>query len=386
MIYQRGPISRLEISEKLELALPTITTNVATLIAKGLVKEVENAPRAEKTLGRRTTLIDIAEDSRYFIGIEMRGALRRACVSDYRGNRLYTAADDTFYADYEENIRATCEMAKKLLSREDVRDKIAGVGICVPGLVDSGKGILRVHPGYQWRNKDLRRDAARLLGYEGPISVENNACARAYGAHLFHQDLLREAQSFAYLYISAGIACPLCFNSLSPGGTIAGEGEVGHMVMDPAGPVCSCGNRGCLEAYASERAVLDRAAVALRTGHAPILRKLCPGPEEISIEKVLEAQDQGDPAILAIMEDAVTRLGLAIANIDNFVRPDTMLIESKFFLQERNRIRLLEVIHQNLYTETVMDVKFSFVPPDAFSGALGAAAAAIREDLKAYVE
>ena len=386
VIYHSGPISRLEVSERLGLALPTITTNVNVLIGKGLVREVEDAVQPVKTLGRRTTLIDIAADSRYFLGIEMRGALRRLCVADYRGNVIRTLEDNTFYDQYEENLNATCALAKKLMQHRDVRAKLAGIGICVPGLVDSQKGILRVHPGYGWKNRNLRRDVQELLGYEGPISVENNACARAYGAYMFRQDLLRDAESFAYLFISTGIACPLFFNSLSAGGSIAGEGEVGHMVMDPDGPRCSCGNHGCLEAYSSERAVISACKEALAKGGAPRLRAIAADPAAPTVEEILTAQEEGDSLVVEVMNSAVRHMGLAVANIDNFMRPDCMLIESKLYNTPENRRLMLEVIHKNLYTETIQDVKFNFVPHDEFSGALGAVAAAVRRDMEEYVE
>ncbi len=386
-IYHLGPISRLEISERLGLTLPTITTNVASLITKGLVKEVDYLVSPAKTLGRRTSLIDIVEDSKYFLGVEMRGSLRRACITDYRGNVLKALKDDTFYADYDECIQATGAMIKRLIRNSKLpKDKIALLGICTPGLVDTDEGVLTMHPGYKWENKPVAADIARCTGYTGEVVVENNARARAYGAHLFCQDYLKKAKNFAYLYVSAGLACPLFTNSISFHGNISGSGEVGHMVMDPDGPKCSCGNNGCLEAYSSERAVIEACTEAIAQGRAPILTDLCADKTAPTIYEILKAQAAGDAAAQAIMEDAVRHLGLAIANIDNFVRPDSILIECNYFEHLPNRELLLSVIHKNLYTATPADVKFSFITPDPFSGAKGAAAVAICKDLETYVE
>ena len=158
------------------------------------------------------------------------------------------------------------------------------------------------------------------------------------------------------------------------------------MVMAPEGPLCSCGNHGCLEAYSSERAVIAACAEALAKGGAHRLRAIAANPAAPAVEEILAAQEEGDPQVLEIMESAVRHLGLAIANIDNFMRPDCMLIESKLYNAPENRRLLLEVIHKNLYTETIQDVKFNFVANHDFSGALGAVAAAVRRDLEEYVE
>ena len=113
---------------------------------------------------------------------------------------------------------------------------------------------------------------------------------------------------------------------------------------------------------------------------------MCADKAAPTICEILKAQAAGDAATQAIMEDAVRHLGLAIANIDNFVRPDSILIECNYFEHLPNRELLLSVIHKNLYTATPADVKFSFITPDPFSGAKGAAAVAICKDLETYVE
>ncbi|MDF2510743.1 MAG: hypothetical protein K0S04_609 [Herbinix sp.] len=387
MIYHDGPISRIEISEKLSLTLPTITTTVNFLLSKGLIKEVENTKASEKALGRKASLIDIEDDGGYFIGIEMRGALRRACITDYRGKSLKTIADDTAYYDYDEAITQTCELVKKLLRTSKIpKAKIAGIGLCLPGLVDRNEGILTVHPGYGWENKNVRSDLSRLLNYSGPISIENNAGARAYGSYLFGHERMDNYQSFAYFLVSTGIACPLMYTHLSFHESIIGQGEVGHMIIDSSGPVCNCGNHGCLEAFSSERAIIANCIEAIHKGQATILSQLCNNTDAPTIYEILQAQSEGDQTINTILENAIFHLGIAIANIDNFVKPQCILIDSHLFQSQKNQEQLMSVIHKNLYTATNMDTEFLFVEPNEFSGAEGAAAVAVQNDLKTFIE
>lgn len=387
IIYHDGPISRIEISEKLSLTLPTITTTVNFLLSKGLIKEVENTKASEKALGRKASLIDISDTVGYFIGIEMRGALRRACITDYRGRSIKTISDDTAYNDYDEAINETCELVKKLLRISKIpKTKIAGIGLCLPGLVDRDEGILIVHPGYGWENKNVSRDISRLLNYSGPVSIENNACARAYGSYLFNHELMDGYQSFAYFLVSTGIACPLMHTYLRFHESIIGQGEVGHMVIDSNGPLCKCGNHGCLEAFSSERVIISRCADALQKGQSDILKQICADPASPTISEIIQAQSEGDESINAILENSIFYLGIAIANIDNFVKPQCILIDSHLFQNQKNKDYLTKVIHQNLYTATNTDTTFIFVDPNEFSGAEGAAAVAVQNDLKTFIE
>jgi predicted NBD/HSP70 family sugar kinase len=387
MIYHDGPISRIEISEKLSLTLPTITTTVNFLLSKGLIKEVENTKASGKTLGRKASLIDISDDGGYFIGIETRGTLRRACITDYRGKLIKSIADDTAYSDYDEIMTETAELVKKLLRNSKIpKAKIAGIGLCIPGLVDRNKGKLIVLPGYEWKNKDLKGDLSRLLNYDGPISIENNACARAYGSYLFDHESMDHYHSFAYFMVSTGIACPLMYTHDRFRESIIGQGEVGHMVVDSHGPLCRCGNHGCLEAFSSERAIISNCISELNKGKADILRRICLNAESPTIYEIIKAQSEGDQSVNAILEDAVYHMGIGIANIDNFVRPKCILIDSNIFQNQKNKDQLMDIIHRNLYTATDIDTNFMFVEPDIYSGALGAAAAAVQNDLKTFIE
>lgn len=385
-IYHFGPVRRADVARRLDLTLPTITTNINSMMARGIVRETGSVQPGSRFVGRKAHLVDIVPESRHFIGMEIQGARRTVCLLDYRGRPLYTEQDVGDCRDYDKNMELACAMLRRALEACALGlDQIDGVGVCLPGLVDNRQGTLVARPSYNWTNKDIRGDAAALTGYQGPINVENNACARAYGAQLFHRDVLGDAQTFAYLFINLGIACPLVLNTATDFGSVVGAGEVGHMVMDSNGLPCSCGNRGCLEAYSSDWAVLNRCGEALRQGRAPVLRRLG-GEAPPTMEHVLAAQEGGDGDVAEIVAQAMDVLGVAVANINNFACPDRMLIEGKLFCRPANRERLLEVARQNLCGVVRSGTQFTFVEPDPFSGAMGAAAMAICKDLETYIE
>ena len=385
-IYHYGPIKRSEVAQRLGLTLPTITTNINSMMARGIVRETGFPQSSGRFAGRRAHPVDIVPESRHFLGAEIQGARRTVCLLDYRGRVLYAQESRGEQRDYRRNLELTQDMMRRALCAAGVElGQIAGMGLCLPGLVDARRGVLEVRPSYGWTHKDIRGDMAALTGYDGPIHVENNACARAYGAQLLRRDVLGDAKTFAYLFLSNGIACPLVLNTALDFGSVVGSGEVGHMVMVPNGAPCSCGNRGCLEAYASDTAVLSRCARALEAGGAPILSRLC-GDAPLTMEQVVAAQEAGDGAVAEIVERAVYVLGVAVANINNFACPDLMLIEGKLFSRPANWERLLEIVRDNLCGVIRPGTRFVFVKPDPLSGAAGAAAMAICKDLETYVE
>lgn len=383
MIYQHGPITRAEVSQRLGLTMPTITTNVNTMIANGIVHEVSPLPSDDKIMGRPANPIDIVADARYFIGVEMRGTYRRLCLTDLRGTVLYTDAHESSIDDYNQALKSACTLIRKVLESDLVpREKISRIGFCIPGIVDTELGTLVVHPGYNWVNKPLRQDVRRLTGFTGPVVIENNARARANAALLFRGDITQDAASFAYLFISTGISCPFLLNNGLTSSVALGAGEVGHTIVDPLGPKCVCGNRGCLEAVSSDTAILRACQEAMDGGGSTLLTSLCSG-EPLTMAQVLTAQQEGDPVVTRIVSRALYYIGLSIANIYSFIRPDILLIEGKLFTIQENRRTMLNTVYDNLYS-TIQDTNFVFLDPDINSGAMGACATAIRDYLQDF--
>ena len=381
VIYKFGPISRIEIAHRLDLTLPTITTCVSMMLKKGLLKEVE-ASTSVKALGRKTMLVDINESYGYFLGLEVRGSLRRAIVTDMRGNEVASLSDETPYSDYSSTIESASSLALSLLEKANLSlDDILSIGLTTPGIVDKKEGRLVIHPGYKWSDKNIRDDFASKTGYKGDIVVDNNTISRGYALSIFKGKSLDDIDTLAYMFISSGIGCPLFSGIKSHFGYVTGDGEVGHMVMNPNGPVCACGNTGCLEAYSSEKVMLEKAE---NSSSSFLLEKKSRG--FLTIEDIMDGYKRGDQDCIKIVDEAIKYLGLAIANIDNFVRPECVVVEGKVFSEEENRKKLLSIIQTNLYNAASTNHRLIFLPQDNFSGAKGAVAIAIMHALELFLE
>lgn len=387
MIYHYGPIMRSEISSKLSLTLPTITTNINSMIHSGIVCEVENHDASSKNIGRKANPVDIVYDAKYFIGVEMRREIRHFCITDYRGKILYSVDDDTTIPDYDENVKKTCKIISQLLNLNTVpSDKIAGIGVCLSGIVDRIEGKLNIHYQYKWFDKDVRNDIARLTGFQKPITIDNNAYARAYSVHLFQRGLLNNVHSFAYLFISRGISCPLIINNSNFISTPLGPGELGYMIMDSTKPRDEYSHTGSLSSLAGERIIISKSIDAINNGSAPFLKSLCNDSKQPTMFQILKAQEAGEQSISDIISNAITFLGIAIANIVNFIHTDTILVDARLFSTEKNRNLFLDTVYENSVRPAAYAPEFIFIDRNENTGAKGGAAIAVQTDLETYIE
>ena len=187
------------------------------------------------------------------------------------------------------------------------------------------------------------------------------------------------------MYVGTGIKCPLVFSLRNHFGTIVGEGEVGHMVVNPSGPECECGNHGCLESYSSENAILREARKAVSENKSPLLSSIS-STRELEISDILSGMDQGDEECIRMVTNALEYLSLAIANVNNFVKPDCVVVECRLFEREENKAIFESALKRNLSWNSILDYNLSYVKSDEFNGALGSSAAAIRDNLQLFME
>ena len=377
IIYKYGPISRAEIADRLQLTPPTITTNVANLIQQGMVYECNPTEKKSNTVGRRRILIDFVQYAQYAVGVECGYHGMMICLVDIRCNVVSEHRYDDKMDDYEETLDTVARRVKELIEEENVpKEKVAGIGIVIPGFVDHKKGILRYGAINKWKDKPVARDLEERTGLS--CIMENNVRGCAIGEEMCTEK--KRPETFAYFLVSRGLGCPMVIRNRLHVGEMTGAGEVGHMVVDPNGPVCpTCGNRGCLEGICSELAIRKRCTQAVKAGVPTLLNEICTDPANPRIEEILKAQDCGDRVVCAIMEDAINYLGIGLANIINFMNPPLVIMDGHILQSEKNQKRLIEVTRNNLFSLNVEEVNIEFVSFNKFRAAKGAAALAIKK-------
>jgi glucokinase len=199
-----------------------------------------------------------------------------------------------------------------------------GVGVAVAGIIDIKRGLITEAPNLpRWRNillRDLLKDEFKI-----PVFVLNDASAAALGEHRLGAG--RGLDNLIYMTVSTGIGGGMIINGELYNGTDGSAAEVGHMIIQVDGPLCHCGQYGCLEAMASGTAIARMAEERLRSGWMSMLSRMVKkGKPNITAEDVAAAAVKGDALASQVIDDAAAYLGVGMANLVNLFNPQMIVV------------------------------------------------------------
>ena len=306
-LARQGPLSRAELAERLELSPATITSITRRLLEAGLVEEGE--PRTSQT-GRPSIPLELVPGSAHAIGVQVAhehvtGVLTRLDATVVDGFRhafdpSAPGAVDALTALVRSEIDAAARRGLPLL----------GVGIAVPGVVEPETGTLRMSVRLGWTGMPL---AARLRAALGvPVLVDNDISAVTAAERLYGPGA--DCADFLLVAIGQGIGLGMVLDGAPYRGAAGAAGEFGHLPILPDGPVCSCGNRGCLETQVSTESLLRRA------GELGIV------PPHAELEDLRAAVDGGDERGAELLRQAGELLGRTLAGSVNLLGPEAVVV------------------------------------------------------------
>ena len=378
-IYRNSPISRVEIAHQLGLTTATITGMVNPMINSGLLRETAAPAEEAKGAGRPRMMLEFVPEAYYICGVDVGVYQTNYMLTDIQGNVISVRRTNQLLDEYPVTLERLAREIPDFLDRAAVpREKVLGVGICLPGMIDgSADKIYDIfHEG--WTEHNICAELEQRIGLK--VEVENNVRARAISAELF--DRIVTAEPFAYFFVSFGVACQMIIDGKVLYGQSAAAGEIGHTVVQRNGPVCpTCGNRGCLEALTGERAILQQCRDIMATDTPTILREVCPDPRLLTMDQVLMAQEMGDAAVSQVIEDAIEYLGIALANTINLISPRAVVLEGRILSTPKNQERMLRAVDQYMFHIHSGMTDFMFLPYDPDRGAKAAAAVVVKEFL-----
>ncbi len=286
-IYDRGPISRAAVSRSTGLTRTTVSHVVSDLIRDGLAREIGRGP---STGGKAPILLEVTDDARHLVGLDLGENVFRGAIVDLRGeivSSIDVAVDDR---DGGEALERVFSLVDRLLARTD--RPILGIGIGTAGLIDTTVGTVLEAVNLDWHGVPL---GALLRARTGlPVYVANDSQATALAEHVFGGP---RTSNLVVVKVGNGIGAGLVLDGRLFQGDGFGAGEVGHTTVKPGGDACRCGRRGCLETVASTRAIMASLA------YLGITRL----PDAVAALKA------GDPEVLAVVQEAGRQLGVAVA-------------------------------------------------------------------------
>lgn len=350
LIRLHQPVSRVELAKKTSLTKPTISNIVNELKEEGLINERELGVSSG---GRRPIMLELAASDRFVIGIDATQRKLHGVVTNIHGELLDEAWHDERFDTNEEFIDAIVALYITLNDR--TKGDVIGLGVSVHGMVEAGDGVVLFAPRFHLHDIPLKRELEKRLGQH--VFVENDVRTLALGELYFGEAI--GIEEFFYVYAGYGIGGAY----VHAGELIDGEhhiaGEIGHMRIMLDGPICSCGNRGCLEAVAGERAILNEA------------RQLA---HDLTLDDLRDSV-RSNQDVRKLYERAGEYIGIATLNMIHLLNPGRILLGGPLFNYAPDVVtNIQERVAQTALTLDARQTDIRVVSWNASQGALGAAA------------
>ena len=342
LLRDEGPVSRAELGDRLELTRPRLLAEIERLVAAGLIAE---AGLAASRGGRRSTLVELHPRLR-FAAVDLGAS---SIDIEVTNGRLEPVAAYGEPADIRSGPKVILPRVNELLAKartDGAFDRLDGVGIGVPGPVSFRDGVPvspPIMPG--WDRYPVRELLAREHGC--PAVVDNDVNIMAIGER--HGGVAHSVDDFLFVKIGTGIGCGIHLTGGVYRGIDGCAGDIGHIQVDSTGPICSCGNTGCLEALFSGAALARDALAAARSGESPALaerlaaydaarataeqpawEKAGEAPAGLSLtitaKDVADGAAEGDVTCIRLIREGGRRVGGVLATLVSFANPSMIVI------------------------------------------------------------
>ncbi len=280
---------------------------------------------------------------KFTIGIDLGGTKIISLLGNSQGVKCFLRTQTP--KEESQIVQKILELVKNLMKRGKIERKdLLGVAIGVAGLVDSSKGIIVFTPNLPFENFPLLKVLKRYLKL--PFVLENDANCFVLGEQRFGSG--KGGINLIGITLGTGIGGGIIINNQLYRGQNFG-GEIGHMIIKEDGPICNCGNKGCLEALASGKAIERIAKERVNQGRKSLILKLASDKEKITCETVSEAAKRGDSLGVEIFQEAGKFLGIGIANLINIFHPEKVILGGGMIqVRELFFSTLLEMVKKNV--------------------------------------
>jgi predicted NBD/HSP70 family sugar kinase len=324
VIREKGPLSRRELSERCSLSVTT-----AKRLVDGLLREacVEELPLEEQPArrGRKATGISLNAAYAHAIGVTVQPGTVALCVVDLRGRvveeRTIPIGEEPA-SELIERISSEVRRTQDSLRGQD-RGKLLGAGLGVAGVIDAREGMVFYCPNLPgWENVPLASRLRSKLGTEVLVDDVVRCIALAekrYGAGM-------GLTTFLYIYIGRGVGAGIILDNRFYRGSGGLAGEFGHITVKEQGPLCNCGNRGCLEALVAREAILRSVHELLASNVYSSLKQKTAGNKGLALRDIEEAAEEGDKLANMVIHGVGENIGTGVADLVNIFDPGVVIL------------------------------------------------------------
>jgi glucokinase-like ROK family protein len=366
-VRDRGPISRVDLQQSTKLSWGTITSSIKELLERQILVEIGSVKTG---IGRRPVELDLNTEENRVLGLHLGGIQVRSVLVDVRGG-VIDALDLPVDPDGSSREILACliRTARQMLRRHSMEAAaLAGIGIAAPGAVDFHRGVCLYAPHHpKWKDVPLKKKFQTAFGV--PCFVDHVSNCFALSEKLFGQG--QGLDNFICVLLGTGVSAGIVIAGEVYRGADCFSGEFGHTCIDLDGPLCACGNNGCIEAYASGPALACAASEEAAREPGSLLHQLSGGDaSRITGETLALAAGKGDPLALRTFQRMGVFLGVGVSNLINVFNPQCIILggavsrASEHFLDS-----LQDTIRKRAWHASTKDIAVSRLERGAERGA-----------------
>lgn len=313
IIRERQPISRIQIARLTGLNKSTISSIVGDLLEKDLILETATS---ERSVGRSPLNLSLRLGKHFVGAVDVDSPITRVGVVDIDGSVRRMSSIHIDPGLPEESVARCIEELKGLCISLKLQD-MEKVGFSIPGIVESRKQIVEFAPNLRWKNFPIGEVVRQLAPEIKDLSMGNGANVSALAELSFGTHEV-DLTNFVFLSIHPGIGAGIVIDSRLREGEYKSAGEFGHMVIYDGGEPCQCGNKGCLEAYASDRATVNRY----------VMKKYGTVNDQVDYElqDIIALAKDGDGTAVEVLKETGYYIGVGISNIIRAIDPHVIII------------------------------------------------------------
>jgi predicted NBD/HSP70 family sugar kinase len=313
LIREKQPISRIQIARLTGLNKSTVSSIVSDLLEEGFIyEEVEPTPN----VGRNPINLCLKLGTHYVGGINIDSPITRIAIADLDGSLKLSRELDTGSENPDKFIKRCVSELFQLRHRLSL-DHLEGVGVSVAGIVDPDKAKVVFAPRLGWEDFEIGELMKQLCADEGVIIIDNDARASAL-AELWYGNHDLNLSNFVFLSVGPGIGTGIVVGKNLVHGNSHAAGEFGHMTLFEGGELCSCGNYGCWEAYASDRATVKRYLARKQPDRMP--------QDNVMLQHIIDLALKNDTVAKEVLLQTGHYLGMGIANIIKSLDPEAIIV------------------------------------------------------------
>lgn len=324
VIRNKGQVTKQEIARYLNFNLTTITNLVnELLISYKLLQEVGDNV---STGGRKPKLYQININSGNIIGLDIGGENLRIVMCDIMGNVISSLTSRSQYnGNREKLIDGILNLIEKIIANAGYnKSSIFGIGISISGIVDSDSGNIIYCPNIDGLdNFPIKNFLESKTDF--PVFVDDSVRCMAIAEK--HYGIAKEYDNFLFISLGKGIGMGIYVNGKIYRGSMGLSGELGHITVDEDGPLCNCGNKGCLEAIASGPGIIRRAREGIENGIVTLLTQIIKGDfKNLTVEAISKAAEEGDKFSYYLINRTGEYIGIAVAAVLNLFGSELVVL------------------------------------------------------------